>query len=59
VKNDEIKISSGQKPDIKTGSTAQSTPFETAAAVAISGAIDHISQVTLLGNVSPLNIERM
>lgn len=44
---------------MNTGMTAQFTPVETAAAVAISGAIDHISQVTLLGIVPPSNIDRM
>jgi hypothetical protein len=44
---------------MNTGMTAQVTPLETDAAVAMSGAIAHISQVTLLGIVSPLNIDRM
>ncbi len=44
---------------MSTGTTAKPTPSETAAAVAMKGATDHINQVTLLGIVLPLNMERM
>jgi hypothetical protein len=49
----------GANPAINTGITAKSVPIETDAAVATKGATDHISHVTLLGLVWPLNIERM
>lgn len=47
----------GESPDMKTGSAAQPTPLDTAAAVAMKGAIDHISQEILLGLAPPLNID--
>jgi hypothetical protein len=43
---------------MNTGKAAQPTPFDLAAAVAMKGAIDHISQDTLFGLTLPLNIER-
>jgi hypothetical protein len=52
------KIRNGEKPDINTGKAAQPTPLENAAAAAMKGAIDHISQETLFGLAPPLNIER-
>jgi hypothetical protein len=49
----------GKTPDIRTGRAAQPTPLDNAAAVAMKGATDHISQDTRLGLASPLSIERM
>ena len=43
---------------MNTGKAAQPTPLDIAAAVAMKGAIDHISQDTLFGLAPPLNIER-
>ena len=59
LKNEAVRIKNGPKPDMKTGTTAQLNPVEADAAVATKGAMHHISQVTLLGLVCPLNIERM
>lgn len=59
MRNEAVNIINGETPDINTGKTAQVTPTEKEAAVAINGAIDHINQVTLFGIVWPLNIERM
>ncbi len=53
LRKDEMKIRNGQNPDINTGNTAQPTPSETAADVAMNGATDHMNQVTRLGLVSP------
>ena len=49
----------GEKPDMKTGTAAQVASLEKAAKAAVKGAIVHISQVTRLGLVCPLNMERM
>jgi hypothetical protein len=38
---------------MNTGITAKSAPIDNEAAVATKGAIDHMSQVTLFGFVSP------
>ncbi|HYA77101.1 MAG TPA: hypothetical protein VEF91_00120 [Verrucomicrobiae bacterium] len=49
----------GENPDMNTGKAAHPTPLDIAAAAAMKGAIDHISQDTLFGLASPLNIELM
>jgi hypothetical protein len=59
LKNEAINIRNGENPDMKTGITAQPTPLDTAAAVAMKGATDHINHVTLFGLVCPLKMERM
>ena len=59
LKNDAVKIRKGENPAMNTGITAQPTPLDTAAAVATKGATDHMNQLTLLGLVCPLNMERM
>ena len=49
MKNEAVNIRNGIAPDINTGMTAQPTPSDKAAAVAIKGAIDHMNQVILFG----------
>ena len=56
LKKDAINMQKGPKPDLKTGRTAQVTPFDIAAKVAIKGAIDQSNQVTLLGLARPLKV---
>ena len=56
--NEAVNIRRGERPDMNTGKAAQPTPLDVAAAVAMKGAIDHISQDTLFGFAPPLNIER-
>lgn len=51
-----MKINNGQNPLIKIGSIDRRTPSEIAAIVAIRGAIDRISHVTLFGFHSHLMI---
>jgi hypothetical protein len=59
VKNEAVNIRRGENPDMKTGRVAHPTPLDIAAAAAIKGAIDHINQVTLLGFVADVNMERI
>ncbi len=59
LKKEAVKIRNGANPAMNTGITAKPTPLDTAAAVATNGATDHINQLTLLGLVCPLNMERM
>ena len=54
-----VRISKGDRPDINTGTAAHVAPLEKEAEVAVKGAIVHINQVTRLGLVCPLNIDRM
>jgi hypothetical protein len=58
-KKETVKIRIGEKPAMNTGKTAQPTPLDMAAVVAINGAMAHMSQGTRFGLVPPLNIERM
>jgi hypothetical protein len=53
-----MNIRSGEKPAMNTGKTAHPTPLDMAA-VAMNGAMVHISQVTLFGLAPPLNIDCM
>ena len=53
------RIRNGEKPDINTGTAVQVAPLENAAQAAVKDAIVHINQVTRLGLVCPLNMDRM
>jgi hypothetical protein len=59
LKKEAVNMRKGEKPDMKTGITAKLGPLESEAAVAMKGATIHMNQVTLLGLVFPLNMERM
>ena len=58
LRKEAIKIMKGERPDINTGTAAQVAPLEKDAKAAVKGAIVHISQVTRLGLVCPLNMDR-